>query len=161
MKQIVLCVGALCMILIISCTKYTTLPLYTPSPTNIFSIGTLAHTSDSLNVGDTIKLNATGHIYDTTKTISVYFTATSTSPVYVFTSGTYANPVKISRTIGAMDATGTYTWSSTITLPNATITHKTALTIAANFVYQLTLSSQLGALTVADAGVKSRMVYVR
>lgn len=161
MKRIILFLGVLFMVFIIACTKSTTLPDYMATPATIFSIGTLTHMADSLNVGDTIKLAATGHINDTTQSISVYMTATSTAPVFVFSTGTVAAPIKISRTIGAIDATGTYTWSSTIALPNATITHKTALTVTANFIYQLSLSSQLGALSVADAGIKNKTVYVR
>lgn len=159
MKRIIISIGVLSMFLVIACTKSPTLPIYTPPTATVFSIDALAHLSDSLNVGDTIKLAATGHIYDTTQTISVYLTATSSA--YVFSTGTAVAPIKITRTIGAQDATGNYTWSSTIALPNATMVHKTALTIAANFVYQLTLSSQLGALSVADAGIKNKTVYVR
>lgn len=161
MKRIILFLGVLSMFFIIACSKSTTLPDYTPTPATIFSIGTLTHTADSLNVGDTIRLTATGHINDTTQNISVYMTATATSPAFVLSSGTAAAPIKISRTIGAQDATGTYTWTSIIAFPNVTITHKTALTIAANFIYQLSLSTQLGALSVADAGIKTKTVYVR
>lgn len=148
----------------ISCNKSKALPVVFPSPTYVFTASTLNHTKDSVNVGDTVYLTATGTVYDTTKTISAYLTTTYSSGSYTY--GTAAAPIKLTRTIGAQAASGLYAWTATILLPGATtVPHKTALTITSTFVYQLSLSSQLPAsLTLTDAGTpgaKVKTVYVR
>ena len=142
------------------CVKYTTLPAYTPPVTSNFSVISLKHTEDTVNVGDTIYLTATGTIYDTTKNIYVYLTVSSSAAgVSSYTYGSASSPIKLSRTIGAATA-GLYTWTSTITLPGATYIPDTKLTITANFIYQLSLSSELGKLTATDAGQGNKTVYV-
>jgi len=59
-------------ILIFGCVKSTNLPAYTPPVTTNFSVSSLKHTADTVNLGDTIYLTAIGTIYDTTKNIYVY-----------------------------------------------------------------------------------------
>ena len=145
------------------CTKNNILPAYTPAVPVIFSVSSLNHTVDSVNVGDTIYLNAAGTVYDTTKNIYVYMSASSTisgaSSVYNFGSPT--SLIKVNRVIGATNAAGLYTWTATLMLPGATLVpHKTKLTITGNFIYQLSLSSELGNLSATDAGIKNKTVYV-
>ena len=151
--------------LIISCSKGTTLPVL-PTVNTIFSASPVHHTKDSVNVGDTVYLTATGVMSDTTQAISVYLIATYTSSgvAGTYTYGSSAAPVKIVRTItGPINsAYGLYPWSATIMLPGATnVGHKTTLTITGNYVYQLSLSSALGVLAVTDAGVKNKTIYVK
>jgi hypothetical protein len=147
----------------ISCNKSKALPVYSPSPTYVFTASSLKHTQDTVNVGDTISLTATGTIFDTTKTISAFLTSTYSTGSYTY--GSAAAPVKVNRVIGAQ-SNGLYAWTATILLPGATtVPHKSALTITSTFVYQLSLSSQLPAsLTLTDAGTpgaKVKTVYVR
>jgi len=147
----------------ISCNKSKALPVYSPSPTYVFTAGTLKHTKDTVNVGDTISLTATGTVYDTTRAISVFLTSTYSTGSSSY--GTAAAPVAVKRVIGAQ-SNGVYAWTATLLLPGATsIPHKTALTISATFSYALTLSSQLPAsLTLTDAGTpgaKVKTVYVK
>jgi hypothetical protein len=146
-----------------ACDKYVTLPPYTPAISSNFLVSTLNHTMDSVNVGDTIYLTATGSMSDTTQSIYTFLTTSySASGVNtVLNYGTAASPVKLTRTIGAVNG-GLYTWTATILLPGATfVPHKTKLTIVGNFIYQLSLSSEQGTLSATDAGVKNKTVYVR
>ena len=165
-KKLLLISSVLLAAVIISCNKTTTLPAYTPAVTTNFSAKTLNHTKDSVNVGDTIYLNATGIVYDTTKNISVFFTSTYTASGVssVYNYGSAAAPVKVNRVIGAQ-TNGVYAWSATIPLIAATnVPHKTALTIVGNFTYQLSFSSQQGNLSVADVSPnnsKIKTVYVK
>jgi hypothetical protein len=151
------------MVLIVACDKGTDLPAYTPPVTVNFTADSVHHTSDSVNVGDTIYLSATGSMYDTTQNIYVYlissYTASSVSTTYNYGSAT--SPVKISRTIGTQFPIN-WLWSSTIALPGATnVPHKTVLTISGNYIYQLNLSSQQGKVALIDAGIKKKTIYVR
>jgi hypothetical protein len=152
------------LLLFSACDKHSALPPFTsPAATN-FSATSLNHTQDTVAVGDTIYLNAAGNMLDTTKNIYAYLTssysASGVSAVYDF--GTVTSPVKLSRIIGAQNASGLYTWTSTIILTGATqVPSKTKLTIVANFEYQLSLSSEQGNLVEADAGVKNKTVFVQ
>ncbi|HEX4372567.1 MAG TPA: hypothetical protein VHZ50_04590, partial [Puia sp.] len=64
-------------VLILGCVKSTSLPAYTPPVTTNFSVASLKHTADTVNLGDTVYLTATGTIYDTTKNIYSYLTVSS------------------------------------------------------------------------------------
>jgi hypothetical protein len=66
----------------------------------------------------------------------------------------------LSRTIGAQ-TNGLYAWTSTIILVGATTVDKAKLTITANFIYQLSLSSEQGKLAATDAGNPNKTVYVK
>jgi hypothetical protein len=151
---------------VISCNKTTTLPVV-PTVNTTFSANPVHHTKDSVNVGDTVYLTASGVISDTTQTISVYLVSTysATGIAGTFNYGTAAAPVKVVRTItGPINpAYNLYPWSATIILPGATaaVPHKSTLTITGNYVYQLSLSSSLGILAVTDAGVKNKTIYVK
>jgi hypothetical protein len=162
MKKVLLFSLVVVTILIGACNKVTNLPAYTPAVPINFSVGSLKHTQDTVNVGDTIYLTATGTMYDTTKNIYVYLSSSySASGVgSVFNYGSAASPIKLSRVIGAQ--TGSlFAWTATIMLPGATfVPAKTKLTIAGNFIYQLSLSSQQGTVSATDAGQTNKTVYV-
>jgi S-adenosylmethionine:tRNA-ribosyltransferase-isomerase (queuine synthetase) len=149
-----------------ACDKGTTLPPYTPPVATNFSVKTLAHTKDTVNVGDTIYLTATGTMSDTIGTESAVYTYMTVSYTIsganvVYNYGSAASPVKIARTIGA-NTNGQFAWTATVPLYGATsVPHKTKLTIAANFQYQSSFSSVQGALSAADAGVKLKTVFVQ
>lgn len=163
-KKYFLLLSVLAVAVAISCNKSTALPVITPSPATIFTPGKLNHTKDSINVGDTVYLNAAGTVWDTTRTISVFLTANYGGPTagtYIY--GTVAAPIKVNRVIGALNSNGLYAWTATILLPGASaVTHKTTLAISATYVYQLSLSSQLpSSMSATDAGVKTKTVFVK
>ena len=57
---------------------------------------------------------------------------------------------------------GTNPWSSTIALPGLTSVSGSKLTITANFIYQLSLSSEGGGLAAAaDSGLLKKTVFVQ
>jgi hypothetical protein len=164
MKQLILFSVISLLVMLSACDKYSMLPPYTPAVSSNFSVTALNHTEDSVNVGDSIYLTATGTIADTTQSISAYLTssyvASGVNSVYNFGSATA--PIKLTRIIGASNASGIPTWTSTILLTGATfVPHKTKLTITGNFIYQLSLSSESGTLSAVDAGIKNKTVYVR
>lgn len=148
-------------ILLLGCVKYSSLPAYTPPVSINFSVSSLKHTEDTVNVGDTIYLTATGTMYDTTKNIYAYLSVSSSGAgVSTYTYGSASSPIKLSRTIGAA-SNGLYSWSAIIMLPGATWVANTKLTITANFIYQLSLSSEQGKLSATDAGQANKTVYVQ
>ncbi|HTS44913.1 MAG TPA: hypothetical protein VMH01_10985 [Puia sp.] len=164
MKKFLLFFVVVLSVFIVACNKTTTLPNYTPTPSTIFSVSGLNHTEDTVNVGDTIYLVANGVMYDTTQNIYTYLSTSGTASGVstTFNYGSSSSPIKLTRTIGAQNAAGLYTWTSTILLPGATwVPSKTKLTIVGNFIYQLSLSSQLGTLSATDAGQKNKTVYVQ
>src|SRR5215472_9239192 len=115
---------------IASCVKSDTLPVYTPSPTVIFTPGSLKHTADIVHVGDTVQLAASGTVWDTTKTISVFLSATyGGASSGSFNLGTAASPILVKRVINpTVNSSGLYPWTATIVLPGATsVAHKTTL----------------------------------
>lgn len=150
---------------IAGCVKSAALPVSPPSPSQIFTPGSLKHTADTVNVGDTVQLNASGSIWDTTKTISVFLTATyGGATAGSFNYGTVTAPILVKRVINpALNSSGLYPWTATIALPGATlVAHKTTLAITATYVYQLSLSSQLPpSMSATDAGIKTKTVYVK
>jgi len=153
----------LSLVVIASCVKTKTLPLYTPPIATNFSVKSLNHTLDSVNVGDTIYLVAAGVAADSSKYIYTYLTASSTvgGTSSLYTYGNAAAPVKLLKNYGSQTG-GLYSWSDTILLPGATLVpHNTKLTIVGNFIYQLSLSSELGTLSATDAGIGNKTVYVR
>ncbi|HET6255059.1 MAG TPA: hypothetical protein VFE32_13340 [Puia sp.] len=145
------------------CAKHQFLPVVTPPVSKIFTVTSLKHTADTVNIGDTVYLNAAGTIYDTSKAVYVFMTSTYTangaSTVYNF--GSASSPVKVKYTTGAAN-NGVFGWTATIPLIGATeVPAKTKLTIAATFQYQLSLSSELpSSLSITDAGQTNKTVYV-
>ena len=160
MKKLLLISMIALSILSLSCVKYTSLPAYTPPVATNFSVGSLIHTADTVNFCDTIYLTATGTVSDTTKNIYAYLTVSSSAAgVSTYNYGSASTPIKLSRTIGAQ-TNGLYAWTSTIMLVGATTVDKAKLTITANFIYQLSLSSEQGKVTATDAGIANKTVYV-
>jgi hypothetical protein len=156
-------IPAIVILAIAACNKATTLPSYTPPVAKNFSVASLKHTQDSVNVGDTIYLTATGTASDSSQFIYTYLSASSSAGGIgsVFYYGSASSPVKLAKTYGTQTA-GLYSWTSTIMLPGATLVpHKTKLTIVGNFIYQLSLSSEQGTLSATDAGLLNKTVYVR
>ncbi len=147
----------------IGCAKHQFLPIVTPPVAKIFTVSSLNHTADTVNVGDTVWLNAAGTIYDTSKAIyvamSATYTANGASTVYNY--GTAASPLKVKYVTGA-DSAGVFAWTATIPLIGATnVPVKTKLTVAATFQYQLSFSSELpSSLNINDAGQKTKAIYV-
>ncbi len=163
MKKVILFSTIISAILVCSCSKNNSLPPYTPPVAVNFSVSSLNHTKDTVNVGDTIYLTATGVMYDTTQNIYAYLAASASvgGVGMVYNYGSSASPVKLSRTIGAQN-NGLYSWTSNIMFPGATfVPPSTKLTITANFIYQLTLSSEQGTLSATDAGVANKTVFVQ
>lgn len=147
----------------IGCAKHQFLPTVTPPVSKIFTVTSLNHTADTVNVGDTVYLDASGTIYDTSKAIYVNMTAsyTANGASTVYNYGSASSPVKVKYVTGA-DSAGVFAWTATIPLIGATdVPVKTKLTVAATFQYQLSFSTELPAsLTVSDAGQKTRTIYV-
>jgi hypothetical protein len=153
-------------LIIVSCSKGTVLPKQS-NVNVVFAADPVHHTKDSVSVGDTLTLTASGVISDTTQNIYVYLISTYTGSglAGTFTYGTTAVPVKVARIInvGSYNSTyGLYNWTATLTLTGATtLPHKTTLTITGNYIYQLSTSSVLGSLAVTDAGVKNKTIYIK
>ncbi len=154
-------------ILIISgaaaCVKKDVLPAYAPPIATNFSVTSLKHTRDTVNVGDTIYITVAGNASDSSKSIYGYFSVTSTvsGTGTVYNYGNASAPVKLKPIFGS-PANGLYPWTATVMLPGATmVPSKTKLTITGNFIYQLSLSSEQGKLSATDAGLVNKMVYVQ
>jgi hypothetical protein len=147
---------------VLSCTKNTIVPPYSPPVTNNFTVISMNHTKDTVNVGDTIYLNVSGTMYDTLN-VYTYLTTKSTatgSPVY--STGSSAAPIKLNRVLGTSNASDMNAWTATIPLTGLTSVSGSKLTISGNFIYQLSLSSEGGGLaTAADAGLINKTVYVK
>lgn len=147
----------------IGCAKHQFLPVYTPPVSKVFTVSSLKHTADTVNVGDTVWLNAAGTIYDTSKAVYVYLTSTYTAngASTVYSYGSSSSPIKIKYATGA-STNGVFAWTATIPLIGATqVPIKTKLTIAGTFQYQLSLSSELASsLSITDAGQGNKTVYV-
>ncbi|HTR27775.1 MAG TPA: hypothetical protein VMH27_00795 [Puia sp.] len=145
------------------CAKHQFLPTLA-TPSKIFAVSSLKHTADTVNIGDTVWLNAAGTLSDTSKAVYVYmsasYTANGASTVYNYGSST--SNIKVKYVAGA-DSAGLFPWTATIPLIGATeVPTKTKLTISATFQYQLSLSSELpSSLTISDGGQKTKTVYVQ
>ena len=149
-------------ILFFSCTKNTFVPVYTPPVSTNFTVTSMNHTKDTVNVGDTILLDVVGTMYDTLN-VYAYFTIKSTatgSPVYTY--GSSSSPIKLVRVLGSSNVTDINPWTSTIKLIGFTSIPNSKLTISANFIYQLSLSSEGGGLaTATDGGVVNKTVFIQ
>ena len=162
MKNLLLFSLVLSGAVILSCTKYTVVPPYTPPVSNNFTVISMNHTKDTVNVGDTIYLVTNGTMYDTLNVYS-YLTTKSTatgSPVY--STGSSASPIKLNRVLSTSNASDMNAWTATIPITGVTSVSGSKLTISGNFIYQLSLSSEGGGLaTAADAGLINKTVYVK
>ena len=163
MKKFLIFCGLAILIAIAACNKTTTLPPYTPPATSNFSVKSLVHNKDTVNVGDTVYLTATGSILDTTQKIAAYFTNSYTASGASTVQNIYTAvaPDTLRNVVFSAGAAPLSTWTATISLPNiSNVPHKTKLTIAGNFIYGLSLSSEQGTLTASDGG-KNKLVYVQ
>jgi|SRR5579871_1117751 len=167
MKKLMFLFSVTLVVILVSCSKNATQPAYTPPVAKNFSVTSLKHTQDTVNVGDTIYLNVAGTMYDSSKNVYPYITATSSSSSFSWgtppaTLPSTKTPIKLSLVFGAV-ANGLYGWTSTIMLTGATqVPHKTTLTITGQFTYQLSLSSEGGGTASAtDAGQSTKTVYIQ
>ncbi len=155
---------------IAACNKNSTVPVYTPPIAKNFSVTSLKHTSDTVNVGDTIYLNVAGTMYDSSSTdrnVYPYISVATSSSTYNWGTPptslpTTKTPIKLSLVFDST-ANNLYYWTSSLMLTGATmVAHGTTLTITGLFTYQLSLSSEGGGTSsVSDAGVKTKTIYVR
>ena len=149
-------------VLIFACSKNNTVPAYTPPVAVNFTVTSLNHTADTVNVGDTIYLNVAGTMYDTLNVYAYLTTKSSATGSPVYTYGSSSAPIKLNRVLGSSNASAMNPWTSTIMLTGVTSIANTTLTISANFIYQLSLSTEGGGLASAtDAGIANKTVYVR
>jgi hypothetical protein len=148
----------------LACNKTTTLSKYTPPFSKNFTVTSLKHTQDTVNVGDTIYLSVAGTMSDSSQNIYPYITVTTSSSAFYWGTapssfGATASPIKLTKVIGAA-TNGLYAWTSTIMLTGATLVpSKTKLTITGLFTYQLSLSSEGGGTATASDAAKT--VYVQ
>jgi len=120
------------------------------------------HTADTVNVGDTIYLNVAGTMYDTLNVYAYVTTKSSATGSPVYSYGSSSSPVRLNCVLGSFNVSGMNPWTSTIMLTGVTSIPNTKLTISANFIYQLSLSTEGGGLASAtDAGIANKTVYVQ
>lgn len=147
---------------IVACNKTTTLPSYTPPVSNIFAVTSLNHTLDTVSVGDTVYLNASGLIYDTLAVYAYFSVSSSSTGSPIYSVGSSASPIKLATALATKNPTDTNRWSAVIALPKVTGIASSKLTITGNFSYQLNLSTMgYKPVTVSDAGQKTKTVYVQ
>lgn len=162
MKKMILSFLIASVVLVFGCSKNNTVPAYTPPVAVNFTVTSLNHTADTVSVGDTIYLNVAGTMYDTLN-VYAYLTIKSSatgSPVYTY--GSSSSPIKLNRVLGSSNVSGMNLWTATIMLTGVTSVANTKLTISANFIYQLSLSTEGGGLASAtDAGIANKTVYVQ
>jgi hypothetical protein len=162
MKNIYLFLLAVSGIFVFSCSKNSMVPPYTPPVATNFTVTSMNHTKDTVNVGDTIYLNVVGTMYDTLN-VYAYLTIKSSatgSPVYSY--GSSSSPIKLTRVLGSSNVTDMNPWTSTIKLTGVTSIANSKLTISGNFIYQLSLSSEGGGLASAtDGGVVNKTVFIQ
>jgi hypothetical protein len=162
MKNIYLFLLAVSGIFVFSCSKDSMVPPYTPPVTTNFTVTSMNHTKDTVNVGDTIYLNVVGTMYDTLS-VYAYLTIKSSatgSPVYSY--GSSSSPIKLARVLGSSNVTDMNPWTATIRLTGVTSIANSKLTISGNFIYQLSLSSEGGGLASAtDGGVVNKTVFIQ
>lgn len=154
MKKIAVFSVALLGIVILSCNKTSTLPAYTPPVKNNFTIAKFVHVKDTINVGDSLNFTASGTITDTTKTLSVFLSASYGSVTYNI--GTSAAPIKINRIIGVATPDGSgYAWTAAIpAFVTSFVPHASKVTVTATFSYQLSLSSVQPTVVYTDQGLR-------
>jgi len=149
-------------LLFFNCSKNNTVPAYTPPVAVNFTVTSMNHTADTVNVGDTIYLNVAGTMYDTLNVYAYVTTKSSATGSPVYSYGSSSSPVRLNCVLGSFNVSGMNPWTSTIMLTGVTSIPNTKLTISANFIYQLSLSTEGGGLASAtDAGIANKTVYVQ
>jgi hypothetical protein len=149
-------------IMVFSCSKNAVVPPYTPPVATNFTVSSLSHTRDTVNVGDTIYLNVSGSMYDTLNVYAYLTIKSSASGNPVYSYGSSSSPVKLTRVLGSSNVSGMNNWTSIIVVTGVTSIANTKLTITGNFIYQLSLSSQGGGLASAnDVGLVNKTIYIQ
>lgn len=162
MKNIFLFSLLLTCAVFLSCSKGTEVPSYKPPVGNNFTVISMNHTKDTVSTGDTIFLNVSGTMYDTLNVYAYITTKSSATGSPVYSTGSASAPIKLKTVLETNNPTGTNPWSSTIVLPGLTSVSGSKLTITANFIYQLSLSSEGGGLAAAaDSGLIKKTVFVQ
>ena len=148
---------------IIACNKTTTLPPYTSPVSKNLVVTSFAHTADTVNVGDTIYLNAEGTIYDTLPVYGYFSVASTSTGSPVYTVGSASSPIKLSTVLGSQNVAGINTFTAAIALTKLTNASNSKLTITGNFIYPLSLSSQGANVVtgVADTGQTTKTIYIQ
>ena len=147
---------------IIACNKTTTLPAYNAPTTANLKVTSLKHSADTVNVGDTIYLTATGSVYDTTAVYAYFTVASSATGSPSYTIGSASSPILVPAILATRNVAGMNDWTATIPLTKLANVSKSKLTITGTFVSQLTLSSQgSNTATLADAGQTTKTIYVQ
>lgn len=163
MKQILIVLLSVSGALLVGCDKTDTLPAVTP--TTIFSVGSLKHTVDTLNVGDSIYFRASGKIADTTNTLTAAIKMVSGSVNAATGAFTSSNNVvasyfvkPVAKTISdPTTGSSLYNWTAVFGVPAPSVAHKTSVLTTASFENSLSLSSQTGTQIVND----SKAVYIK
>jgi hypothetical protein len=153
----------LVVVAVIACNKTTTLPSYTPPVSKNLVVSSFAHTADTVNVGDTIYLNAAGTVYDTLAVYGYFSVSSSSTGSPVYTIGSSSSPIKLSTVLGSQNVTGTNPFTAIIALTKITNVANSKLTITGNFIYPLSLSSQGANVVtgVADVGQTTKTIYIQ
>ncbi|MBS1918371.1 MAG: hypothetical protein JST87_19050 [Bacteroidetes bacterium] len=148
---------------VVACNKTTTLPTYTPPVSKNLVVKTFAHTADTVNVGDTIYLTATGTVYDSLNLYGYFSISSSSTGSPVYTVGSSSSPIKLATALATKNPTDTNSFVATIVLPKLTNVSGSKLTVTGNFVYPLSLSSQGANIVtgVADAGQLTKTIYIQ
>ena len=149
--------------IVVACNKTTTLGTYTPPVSKNLIVRSFAHVADTVNVGDTIHLTASGIAYDSLGIYGYFSIVSSATGSPVYTVGSSSSPVLLSTTYATKNAADTNQWVATIALPKLTNAANSKLTITGNFFYPLSLSTQGANLVtgVADAGQKTKTIYIQ
>jgi len=162
MKKMIIGFLTASVLLFFNCSKNNTVPAYTPPVAVNFTVTSMNHTADTVNVGDTIYLNVAGTMYDTLNVYAYVTTKSSATGSPVYSYGSSSSPVRLNCVLGSFNVSGMNPWTSTIMLTGVTSIPNTKLTISANFIYQLSLSTEGGGLASAtDAGIANKTVYVQ
>ncbi len=148
---------------LVACDKTDTLPEVSTSP--IFSVSSVKHTKDTVNLGDSIYFTVMGKIADTTNTFTASIKLVSGSvsaSTGAFTSSNImvaAHYVKsVARVISTASGTSPlYNWTSVIGIPSPGVARKTNVLTTISIENSLSLSSQTGNQVVND----SKPVYIQ
>lgn len=142
----------------VACSDHDTLPAY--ATTTIFNTSSvMTHDKDTIKSGlDTIKISASGGIADTTRKYAISASLKATDTVSGYLVGAeYIKSISVSFDTVNFYKTKLFRWTSTMSLPLASIPAKTRIKTTAFFTYGLNLSSQTGNQT----GTDNKAVYAK
>ena len=148
---------------LVACEKTDTLPVVSTSP--IFSVNSVKHTMDTVNLGDSIYFAVTGKVADTTNTFTASIKLVSGSVSTSTGAFTSSNIVVASHFIKTVVRVITspsgnsplYNWTSVIGIPSPGVARKTNVLTTMSIENSLSLSSQTGNQIVND----SKPVYIK